>query len=213
MDPVRCFMLVGTKEGAVGLRRHSPWGQRTAYTCDQGWHDAVRWLPTRGKVVWTRHRDPDHRTYHITHPRYPHTDKRWPTTCDKCTYRFTKSDEWQVATSRLWQRSDTEELIRLQDAPPGAIYDADWLHDRIVGPDGLSLCAVCPGGFTWFIDGQASNCTIKDDYTQKRHHCWIRHGVPPDLTVDKNGPTCQAGAGSIQTGNWHGFLRAGHFVE
>jgi len=63
------------------------------------------------------------------------------------------------------------------------------------------------------IDGPANNCTRKDDPGQKHHHCWVRHGVPPSITVDKNGPTCEAGAGSILTKNWHGFLRNGMLVE
>ena len=43
------------------------------------------------------------------------------------------------------------------------------------------------------------------------HRCWVRHGRPEDgtLHVDKNGQTCAAGAGSIQTHNWHGFLHNG----
>jgi hypothetical protein len=60
------------------------------------------------------------------------------------------------------------------------------------------------------IDSRASNCTLPND---REHKCWIRHGTPPDLTVDKNGKTCAAGAGSIQLGNYHGFLRNGHLEE
>ncbi len=44
------------------------------------------------------------------------------------------------------------------------------------------------------------------------HKCWIRHGTPPDLTVDKNGVTCNAGAGSILVGDYHGFLVNGRFT-
>lgn len=40
------------------------------------------------------------------------------------------------------------------------------------------------------------------------HKCWVRHGNPRagDIHVDKNGATCAAGAGSILTPDWHGFL-------
>jgi hypothetical protein len=41
----------------------------------------------------------------------------------------------------------------------------------------------------------------------------VRHGTPPDVTVDKNGLTCNAGGGSIQVPGWHGFLRNGELVE
>jgi hypothetical protein len=56
---------------------------------------------------------------------------------------------------------------------------------------------------------RASNCTMPNDML---HRCWVRHGNPPMITVDKNGPTCGAGAGSILSGNWHGFLRNGELV-
>jgi hypothetical protein len=78
----------------------------------------------------------------------------------------------------------------------------------MVGPDGRSLIVRCPGGQDWMIDSRASNCTRKDD---NKHFCWVRRGKPEDgtLHVDKNGDTCSAGAGSIQTANWHGFLHNG----
>jgi hypothetical protein len=40
----------------------------------------------------------------------------------------------------------------------------------------------------------------------------VRHGEAPNITVDKNGVTCGAGAGSIQCGSYHGFLRNGELV-
>lgn len=71
------------------------------------------------------------------------------------------------------------------------------------------LAVVLPNGHWWDIDGRAGNCTMKDD---KVHRCWVRHGDPPKITVDKNGNTCKAGAGSIKVEGWHGFLRNGEFV-
>ena len=92
------------------------------------------------------------------------------------------------------------------------MYDAWWLHDEpnFCGPDGKAMHLVCPDGSIWHIDGRASNCTDPHEWT---HRCWVRHGEAPQLTVDKNGHTCQAGAGSIQTARWHGFLRGGELVE
>ena len=66
-----------------------------------------------------------------------------------------------------------------------------------------------PGGGVWDINSRASNCDMPDD---KTHRCWIRHGDPPNITIDKNGNTCGAGAGSIQHGEYHGFLRNGKLV-
>jgi hypothetical protein len=135
-------------------------------------------------------------------------DPRWPSTCEKCGYIFQEVDERQLFCRHLWQK-DTGEIYTLEDAPPGAMWDATWFHDvpRWQGPDGKALVVKCPpDGWDWHIDGRASNCTRKDDNV---HKCWVRHGVPPDITVDKIGDTCAAGAGSIQTPKWHGFLREG----
>ena len=71
------------------------------------------------------------------------------------------------------------------------------------------LLVVCPSGQSWDIDSRASNCTMPDDRT---HRCWVRHGEPPNLTVDKAGKTCAAGAGSIIAGSYHGFLRNGELT-
>lgn len=77
-------------------------------------------------------------------------------------------------------------------------------------PCSQHLYVVCPDGVWWDIDSRSNNCTMRTD---KIHHCWVRHGTPPNITVDKNGATCNAGAGSIQTGSWHGFLRNGELVQ
>lgn len=88
------------------------------------------------------------------------------------------------------------------------MWDAWWYSWK--GADEKSLMVVTPDGWTWNIDGPASNCTMPDD---REHRCWVRHGEAPEITVDKDGLTCGAGAGSIQTPKWHGFLRNGYLVE
>jgi hypothetical protein len=77
--------------------------------------------------------------------------------------------------------------------------------------DHRSLIVKCPDGHEWMIDSRASNCAMPNDNT---HHCWVRHGRPEDgtLHVDKSGNTCAAGAGSIETPKWHGFLHNGHLT-
>ena len=72
--------------------------------------------------------------------------------------------------------------------------------------DGPQLVVILPNRQPWNIDSRASNCTMPYDY---EHRCWVRHGEPPNVTVDKNGLTCAAGAGSIQSGDYHGFLQNG----
>jgi hypothetical protein len=88
------------------------------------------------------------------------------------------------------------------------------MSDSDKGPDGRCLVVVCPNGCEWMIDGPASNCTMPQDRGpfSSSHRCWVRHGEPPNITVDKAGRTCAAGAGSIQAGDYHGFLRDGAFT-
>lgn len=133
-------------------------------------------------------------------------------------------------TNRKWKRVDTGEVKEhSHDFGPGAMWYADWLvnepgtkfvrkddngNDVEIpqpwgnGPDGKVLMVLTPGG-SWIIDSRASNCTMPTD---NEHRCWIRTGIPPLISVHKNGLTCGAGAGSIQCGNYHGFLRSG-FLE
>lgn len=86
-------------------------------------------------------------------------------------------------------------------------YACEWSNC-----DGRHLCCLVPDGHRyhiWNIDGRARNCTMKDD---RLHRCWVRHGdpsIPGQLHVDKAGLTCAAGAGSILTSTWHGFLHHG----
>ena len=111
--------------------------------------------------------------------------------------------------SQLYATADGKRYI-LNDAPAGAMYYAPWLEDMgWKGPDGKCLIVVTPGG-SWVVDSMASNCTKREDTV---HRCWVRHGTPPLITVDKNGLTCGAGAGSIQSGKYHGFLRNGFLEE
>ena len=152
----------------------------------------------------------------------PHDDPRWPTKCEHCDHQFTEDDHWQILERRIYRRHDDNSvLMLLENAPPGAIWNAEWLADRErgdesrmwIGPDDRALMCKCPDGHDWHIDGQASNCTMPDDHV---HKCWVRTGRPEDGTLHvskgKPGESCAAGAGSIQTGKWHGFLHHGHLV-
>lgn len=131
-------------------------------------------------------------------------DPRWATKCQHCDYAFTHEDAFQLFTEHLYRRADTGALTTLRDAPAGAIWNAEWLagQPQSTGPDGRSLQVKLPNGRHWSIDSIASNCDQKD----RPHKCWVRHGEPPVITVDKRGDTCNAGAGSIWAGDYHGFL-------
>lgn len=163
---------------------------------------------------------------------HPHDDARWPTHCP-CGYAFVVDDNFYLDRNNLYRRSDTGELTTLCAAPPGAMWDAIWYRSHgaggpWTGPDGLSLVVRLPNGSDWCPDQQASNCT-RDQYGPKEidgrlwdkawlgrtHYCWVRHGDPRAGTihVDKNGDTCAAGAGSIVSGNYHGFLHDSHLTN
>ncbi len=104
----------------------------------------------------------------------------------------------------------------------------DWDHPDLVKPspdakrapshtfaDGPQLIVMCPskadgtGRMKWNVDSRASNCSMPYDY---EHRCWVRTGEPPNVTAGKDGPTCSAGAGSIQAHEWHGFLLNGELA-
>jgi hypothetical protein len=97
---------------------------------------------------------------------------------------------------------------------PGCMYYASWYDCRARGHcyrgwtncDGRHLYVVLPNGHEWDIDSRASNCNRPDD---TEHRCWVRGGEPPNVTAGKDGNTCSAGAGSIASGDYHGFLRDG----
>lgn len=128
----------------------------------------------------------------------------YPTACD-CGFQFTSGAQQHVFHRQLYQRADTGEKFTVEDAPVGAMWNAWWYGKFWQGSDGMSIMVKTPGG-EWCIDSQASNCTMPGD---TEHRCWVRHGKPPELTVDKNGKTCGAGAGSIGQRTYHGFLRNG----
>jgi len=117
----------------------------------------------------------------------------------------------EVIERRVFRRTDTGEVANIYpwNFPVGAM----WFVEHDPGEcfagwsncDGKHLHVKTPGNH-WDIDSRASNCGLKSDNV---HRCWIRHGVPPNLTVDKDGKTCSAGAGSIQAGKWHGFITKG----
>jgi len=101
------------------------------------------------------------------------------------------------------------------DLEPGCLYyehRGDYDHfcsGHWTNCDQRHLYAILPNGHHWDIDSRAKNCGSPQDFT---HRCWVRHGEPPMVHVDKNGQTCTAGAGSILAGNYHGFLHNGQFT-
>lgn len=224
MNPTEflCFLLEETTEVEVRLRRHAS-GKCPTY--GGHYHNA--------SMVIGREKFASHMTlYPTSNGPISLEDPRWPLQCEHCLHVFKDTDVKQYVTDHLYQRSDTGERLRLRDAPVGAMWYAESFNDWYAnqrGPDGRSLIVKTPGG-DWCVDSRASNCDSPcvncgvpyKDHTlagcnayadaQPEHKCWVRHGTAPLITVDKNGHTCGAGAGSIQAGHWHGFLRGGRLL-
>lgn len=208
---IKCFFLEPVNKQRIFLRRYC-----YTRTADNHHHDAsVFWkdIDLVGSGISSCEMDvcSDDKDY------CPDLSLAWPAKCDSCDYIFSESDVWHRFVQHLYRRKDNGELITLREAPVGAMYYADWLDDcddYPKGPDGRVLEVIVPDGISkgrvWSPDERASNCTMKED---KIHRCWVRHGVPPEITVDKNGYTCKAGAGSIISGKWHGFLKNGYLTN
>jgi hypothetical protein len=208
--PTKTFMVESTGMVKIYLRRYSDYDSK-APVCKMGYHNASNYIATEKARYKT---DGDYKYINNRGSKYkklfPHSHPKWPHICDYCGYEFTDEDEFQIFVEPEYQRVDTGEKFALRDAPAGAMWWAPWYgqHDRY--DERGALIVRCPGGSDWNIDGRATNCGLPDDNV---HHCWIRHGEPPDITVDKNGVTCSAGAGSIATSNYHGFLQNGYFTD
>lgn len=203
MTPVKCFWLEPTPDSERYLRRYA--GGTECTTCEHGYHQARIPIGTFPATLDAEGYESSPSTSEYDN------DGRWPPQAP-CGYVFTDEDKKndQIFVERIYSATDGRTMT-LKVASPGAMWNAWWMQHLIKkSSDGLCPQVRCPGGGDWLIDSRASNCTMPGDDT---HQCWVRHGAVPDLTVDKNGNTCAAGAGSIQTGNWHGFLRGGFLVE
>lgn len=212
----RTFWLEPTDRIATGLRRYADRnlaGGRAEFTCATGYHSALVFTGEDDAVF------DDRDTYRVLAAPLlvRRDDPQWPTHC-ACGYAFTDDDHWQEWQELIYERADTGDRHTLRErqasdigwppaAPPGAMWDAWWMPQSWAGPDGIHLMVRLPNGRDWHVDSHASNCTRPSE----PHQCWVRHGDPREcrITVDKNGDTCEAGAGSIQAADYHGFLRDG----
>lgn len=188
MSRIRCFLLTPTDEAQRSLRRYSRDGRRCPLPL--GYHNAYEVLP--GSVPLPDRASNGHGT-----PPEDHNDPRWPVKC-ACGYEFADDDEWQQNVYRLFARSDGGEAVTIRDAPPGAMWWADWLDGRswtskfhVERGGGPHLIVQTPGG-QWDIDSKSLN-----------GEGWQRTGTPPDITATP----------SIVAGKYHGRLRDGWLEE
>jgi hypothetical protein len=197
--PTRFVEEVGT---IAYLRQH--W--QDDVQCQLGWsyHNAMSVL-TQSMVLddWTL--GGDAKSYPL---------EQFPNRCTTgtCGQPVPEKADRMILHRRLYRTPDGS-LISANDLKPGDLFFMrNHFYDHCpygwTNCDGFHLHVVLPNGSEWDIDSRASNCTKKDDY---EHRCWIRHGDPrtEPVHVDKQGNTCAAGAGSIVSGNFHGFLRMG----
>lgn len=208
MDPIKCFYLEHTDRCRRVLtvttwNRGCPDGMGGALCCVARWPLDEVYYPMNGGSV------PAELLVPQDHPA-------WPTICDRCSRPLVNDDgkpaDRQTHLRRIYRCPEDNREMLLREAPPGAMWFADWMiqpNGWYRGPDGHCLIVKVPGNHDWMVDSRANNCTLPND---NEHRCWVRHGLVPNITVDKNGLTCQAGAGSILVPNWHGHLRNGFLV-
>lgn len=209
MDKIKCFFYEPSTEVKRTFRRYETGncpGKNSSFHNAQLLRDIIT-VPVAAKDEET-----DPRL--ICRPPSAELREKFPVKCDHCDFYFTESSEYQLNSDRLYTSAETKLFFTLRELPPGAMYFADWMlinrtSNLFRGPDNHCLAVILPDEHPWLVDSRASNCTLPED---NEHKCWVRHGEPPLITVDKNGLTCAAGAGSIQTSKWHGFLRNG-FLE
>lgn len=211
-EPVtQTFWLEPTMESRVGLRVYSHSGD--GFDCEHGHHQALTYT---GRAPVTLNADGYETAW------TPPEDAQWPTACEGCGIEIPDAIQ-QPWSLRIYRRADTGEERFLHSNPavnaddvvcaePGASWNAWWMPWAKNQPDGIYLMVRLPNNHDWAVDSRASNCGSPDDNV---HRCWVRHGDPREchVTVDKDGLTCSAGAGSIQGGDWHGFLRDGVLVN
>ena len=209
---VKCFLVTETPRFRASLRRFTYSSHSTCAAHPTWGHDATSPMIAVIEGVKTADGYWDLDKTEKGHMP-PRDDPRWPVKCDACDYLFAPTDHWQLFCDHIYVDADGAEHSR-RGPTPGMMWYADWLGESYRGPDGHCLVVTCPGGGEWIIDGPASNCTKREDHGPygQAHRCWVRHGTPPNITVDKNGLTCAAGAGSIISGSYHGFLRDGEFT-
>lgn len=210
MNDAKCFLTERTGKTRLHISAQTLVSENPALACSgrDGWsHHAARWLGIEDEVQ----REDEHGIYYSA-PAVDLNDDTlpWPTHCDTCGYAFGSQGEFVsrgAGYEAIYRHAETgEEYQTWRDIPPGGIQMAPWLDRFYTAQLGHCFNVKCPDGTWWCPDGMASNCSMPDDFKQVKHHCWVIEGQLPNISVTKNGPTCAAGAGSIQTPGWHGFL-------
>ena len=188
-----CFWIAPTDRQQRFLRRYSEDKPDQPCAGEHGYHNAVVRIED-GPAIFVPGKEG--RTYHGSPSLVEYMrDPRWPWAC-ACGYVFTEVDHARVHASTIYRADDGREMT-IEEAPPGALWDAThWTPPSWHGQDGLSLAVKLPPGGAydvWMIDGPSSD----------GGH-WQRVGTrPPDISVTP----------SILTNKYHGFLTSGVLVQ
>lgn len=220
---VTCFMVARTEWAAVYARRYV---SGSICSSRNGYHDALGFIGYF-PIVWKDGGPLDPDSY-MTFAIQVEDIHEWPKTCD-CGYIFNDKDVFQLFDYEMYA-VPTEAAVfahlakewenpkkpldpcvnqgwwQSANLPAGSMYWRYWANHHPYWDNGgdKSLIVVCPDKTHWDIDSRTSNCGLKED---RIHRCWVRHGEPPNITVNKEGNTCVAGAGSIRGQNgYHGHL-------
>ena len=128
---------------------------------------------------------------------WPHDDDRWPKACEKCDYKFTDEDQWQLNDNRICRLPDGTEFTFWGSfgrcAPAGAMLRADW-YDEYSDQPGESWLIALPDGGEWITTQRASGGGY-----------WEVTGTPPQITAT---PSIWHNAPH----GWHGWVRDGFLV-
>lgn len=183
---IQCFWLTPTEEVSVRLRRfvsHNGVGV-VCSTSPHGYHDVE-------VIIEQAHKDAYGEVYG---DRWDHNDPRWPQSCS-CGYVFKENDQWQLRPCKLYQRADTGALVTMDEAPAGAMMNADWYQgwkNYKTGTDGVTLMVKIPPGDWWCVDGPSY-------INGQAGPGWTRTGVLLKVTAHP----------SILTSRYHGWLTDG----
>ncbi len=192
---IRCYWLEPTARLRVFLRRYAS-GSSCGVDGNQGYHQA--WVPIEDRPARLSERGTL-----LAEEAIPGED-RWPPAC-ACGYEFTDpGDIRQVFIELFYRRADTGEELTLRDSPPGAMWNARWLHDhpQYPGPDGQVLVVKTPAG-EWTIDGPSE---------PNGKHWWTREGTPPLITVRPSVKIYGPGPNGSR-GEYHALLTNGELVD
>ncbi len=183
-DPTPCFWLEPTTRRRQWLMRRSHGGlhcrtknaqHRAKVEIEEG-ALPLGPAPREAEPEWLRFRD----------------DPRWPRVCEFCAHEFREGDEHLLFFRRLYRDGQGGTFI-LEEAPPGAMWDAWWMGPGFRGRDGIHLAVMTPGG-PWYVDGRSPLFNLH----------WSRIGRPPAVTIRPS---------NFIQGRYHGWITEGVLYE